>query len=105
MLRRLFSAVNAKPYNICGGLIPTQLLGQASQTFAAAFLPRKGTCIRNICSGKRQTQNSGRCFCGCPFQNSPPTMPKKPLDSAFFCHIQRFTSAVYSGAVKSIDNA
>jgi hypothetical protein len=35
----------------------------------------------------------------------PYTMPKMALDSAFFGLIQRFKSAVYSGAVKSIDSA
>jgi hypothetical protein len=33
------------------------------------------------------------------------TMPKKALDSAFFGLRQRFLSAVYFGAVKSIDSA
>jgi hypothetical protein len=33
------------------------------------------------------------------------TMPKKILESAFFGHTQRFISAVYFGAVKSIDSA
>jgi hypothetical protein len=32
-------------------------------------------------------------------------MPKKALDSTFFALIQRFKSAVYFGAVKSIDSA
>jgi hypothetical protein len=33
------------------------------------------------------------------------TTPKKGLDSAYFHFRQRFTSAVYFGAVKSIDSA
>jgi hypothetical protein len=33
------------------------------------------------------------------------TMPKRTLDSAFFVLRQRFISAVYFGAVKSIDSA
>jgi hypothetical protein len=32
-------------------------------------------------------------------------MPKKALDNAFFAHTQRFISAVYSGAAKTIDSA